>query len=116
MNANMRKYALILILLFPFRATAAEYLLETIVDDLYYPWSLAFLPNGDYLVFAARGPIPVSVTRNMMAPSSARAADTQKKTTNARRDGPRTTHPSQDFCQVTITARRIVNPYRMLGR
>jgi glucose/arabinose dehydrogenase len=54
MNANMRKYALILILLFPFRATAAEYLLETIVDDLYYPWSLAFLPNGDYLV-AERG-------------------------------------------------------------
>lgn len=50
----MRKYAVLFTLVFSTVAAAADYTLETIVDDLRNPWSVAFLPGGDYLV-AERG-------------------------------------------------------------
>jgi glucose/arabinose dehydrogenase len=53
----MRKYVLLLILLVSAGATAADYSLETIADDLSNPWSVAFLPSGDYLIVERGGEI-----------------------------------------------------------
>jgi len=39
-----------LLLFFVTSASAAEYKMETVVDDLSYPWAIAFLPEGDMLV------------------------------------------------------------------
>jgi glucose/arabinose dehydrogenase len=46
----MRKFILLLTLLTLSPAHGADYGLETIADDLSYPWSVAFLPGGAYLV------------------------------------------------------------------
>lgn len=51
----MRKYAMLFLLLHSVLAAGADYSLETVVDDLQNPWSIAFLPNGDYLVAERQG-------------------------------------------------------------
>ena len=35
----------------------ASYTLETVADDLNYPWSIAFTPGGDYLVAMRSGEV-----------------------------------------------------------
>ena len=35
----------------------ASYTLETVADDLNYPWSIAFMPEGDYLVAMRSGEV-----------------------------------------------------------
>ncbi len=51
----MRKYAILLLLFYSVLSMATDYTLETIVDDLRNPWSIAFLPDGDYLVTEREG-------------------------------------------------------------
>ncbi len=38
-------------------ASAAEYQLETVADGFNFPWSITFLPNGDYLVAMRSGEV-----------------------------------------------------------
>jgi glucose/arabinose dehydrogenase len=51
----MQKIFAIASLLLASLAHSAEYTLETVADDLSYPWSVAFLPGGDYLVTERNG-------------------------------------------------------------
>jgi aldose sugar dehydrogenase len=46
----MRKFLALVTLTLTGFTQAADYALETVADDLSKPWSVAFLPGGDYLV------------------------------------------------------------------
>ena len=48
-------YLLTLFLLFTVSSTKADYQLETVAENFNYPWSIAFLPDGDYLVATRSG-------------------------------------------------------------
>lgn len=51
----MRRLLLIAALSFTASISSAEYQLETVAEGLDYPWSIAFLPDGDYLVSMRSG-------------------------------------------------------------
>jgi glucose/arabinose dehydrogenase len=51
----MQKFFAIATLALASFAHSTEYTLETVADDLSYPWSVAFLPGGDYLVTERNG-------------------------------------------------------------
>ncbi len=59
MNQRVQIYASMIILLClgfgPIRLFATEYQLETVAEGLDYPWSIAFLPDGGYLVSMRAG-------------------------------------------------------------
>ncbi|MEM1110334.1 MAG: PQQ-dependent sugar dehydrogenase [Pseudomonadota bacterium] len=53
----MRNVALFLLAISAMGASATDYQLETLVDDLSNPWSIAFLPDGDFLIAERDGQI-----------------------------------------------------------
>ncbi len=57
LNTVLRACALVLML--PMHALAADYRIETVVDGLEFPWSLAFLPDGRMLVTERPGRLRV---------------------------------------------------------
>ena len=52
----MRKLLLISTLIFSTLASA-DYRIETVATGLNFPWSIAFLPDGDYLVAMRSGEV-----------------------------------------------------------
>jgi len=56
-NHLVKSFALAFIILFALSSTAGEqtYRLETLAEDLNFPWSVDFLPNGDLLVAELEG-------------------------------------------------------------
>ena len=57
MNTPMRKFAALLTLLFIAPVMAENYRLQTLADDLSNPWSVAFLPDGGYLIAERDGQV-----------------------------------------------------------
>ena len=47
----------------------ASYTLETVADDLNYPWSIAFLPEGDYLVAMRSGEVRPISAQGVISPA-----------------------------------------------
>ncbi|NCF75920.1 MAG: PQQ-dependent sugar dehydrogenase [Proteobacteria bacterium] len=47
----------------------ASYTLETVADDLNYPWSIAFLPEGDYLVAMRSGEVRRISAQGVISPA-----------------------------------------------
>jgi glucose/arabinose dehydrogenase len=47
----------------------ASYTLETVADDLNYPWSIAFLPEGDYLVAMRSGEVRRISAHGVISPA-----------------------------------------------
>ena len=77
---NARRFGVLLLTLSLISISAraqSEYTLETVAEGLNFPWSIAFLPGGDYLVAMRSGdcllytsPSPRDATLSRM-PSSA---------------------------------------------
>lgn len=51
----MRRFLLVVALSLTASISSAEYQLETVAEGLDFPWSIAFLPGGDYLVSMRSG-------------------------------------------------------------
>ncbi len=68
----MRRTAILLtlfVLLLCARAGANDYLIETVVEDIAYPWSIGFLPDGDALVTQRGGELRrLSATGELSSP------------------------------------------------